>query len=250
MADALYNPKTGYYSTNIKTVGGRGDFSTSATLHPALGSAICGWLKQQSEANPEVSDIIEIGPGDGSLMATVRSFTPWLQRRKFRYHLVESSPVLREIQQKKLGRKVTHHSDIQSALSAANGNAFIYSNELVDAFPVILLQWNADSNSWDEIWLSKSDGSYQEIARPYIPEDRSPELSSALASWNAQDPPKPGQRIEIHFSYQDWLQSWAPALNSGSILTIDYGDVFPDIYHRRPHGTLRAYCSHTGRERD
>jgi SAM-dependent MidA family methyltransferase len=25
------------------------------------------------------------------------------------------------------------------------------------------------------------------------------------------------------------------------MLTIDYGDTFPALYHRRPHGTLRSY---------
>lgn len=28
------------------------------------------------------------------------------------------------------------------------------------------------------------------------------------------------------------------------MLTIDYGDEFPRLYHRRPHGTLRAYLLH------
>jgi SAM-dependent MidA family methyltransferase len=28
------------------------------------------------------------------------------------------------------------------------------------------------------------------------------------------------------------------------MLTIDYGDAFPQLYHRRPHGTLRAYLLH------
>jgi SAM-dependent MidA family methyltransferase len=28
------------------------------------------------------------------------------------------------------------------------------------------------------------------------------------------------------------------------MLTIDYGDTFPDLYHRRPGGTLRAYFHH------
>ena len=250
MADALYSPENGYYVKNIKTVGSRGDFSTSATLHSALGSAIHGWLKEQSVANPEISDIIEVGPGDGSLMETVRSSAGWFERRRFNYHLVESSPVLSEIQQRRLGHKVTHHTDIKSALSAAGGKAFIYSNELVDAFPATLLQWSATSESWDEIWLTKSAGTFQEVAKPFSPENDSLEVSSALSSWNKQSPPPANQRIEIHFSYLDWLRSWAPMLKSGSMLTIDYGDVFPNLYHRRPHGTLRAYYNHTVRERE
>ena len=250
MADALYNPETGYYSSNIKTVGGRGDFSTSATLHSALGSAVYGWLKQQSETNPDVRDIIEVGPGDGSLMATVRSSAGWLERRKFRYHLVESSPVLSDIQRKRLGGKVLHHADIQSALSAAEGRAFIYSNELVDAFPATLLQWNSSSDSWDEIWITRTEGTYREVPKPFKIEVSSSENFSALKSWNEGSPPPDNQRVEIHFSFLDWLRSWSPMLKSGSILTIDYGDTFPNLYHRRPHGTLRAYYRHARKERE
>ena len=28
------------------------------------------------------------------------------------------------------------------------------------------------------------------------------------------------------------------------MLTVDYGDLFPQLYHRRPRGTLRAYLRH------
>ena len=44
MARALFDPERGYYTRHIKTVGARGDFSTSATLSPALGHAIAARL--------------------------------------------------------------------------------------------------------------------------------------------------------------------------------------------------------------
>ena len=55
----------------------------------------------------------------------------------------------------------------------------------------------------------------------------------------------------MHLSYRRWLEECVGAWQHGRLLTIDYGDVPPALYRRRPHGTLRAYCRHqrfVGRE--
>ena len=49
------------------------------------------------------------------------------------------------------------------------------------------------------------------------------------------------RRIEIHLAYRDWQRDWRPAWTRGRMLTIDYGDTFDRLYHRRPRGTLRGY---------
>jgi SAM-dependent MidA family methyltransferase len=57
--------------------------------------------------------------------------------------------------------------------------------------------------------------------------------------------------VEIHESYRHWLRGWAPHWTSGAMLTIDYGDPMPALYHRRTRGTLRGYAHHqrlTGHE--
>ena len=51
----------------------------------------------------------------------------------------------------------------------------------------------------------------------------------------------PGQWIEVHDSYRRWLADWLPQWKSGRMLTIDYGSAADALYHRRPHGTVRAY---------
>ena len=55
---------------------------------------------------------------------------------------------------------------------------------------------------------------------------------------------RPGQRVEIHESYRHWLRGWASEWTSGSMLTIDYGDTMPGLYHRRTAGTIRGYAHH------
>ncbi len=230
MARALFDPERGYYTRHIKTVGTRGDFSTSATLSPSLGRAIADWLKGESHLQSHIRHIIEIGAGDGSLMQTVRKALGWWARRRFTFHIVETSPVLRQEQQKKLGNKVVWHDDLESALTASGGQAFIYHNELLDAFPATLVQWSAAEQRWLEVW---------------VPEQLHPHaLDAAHFSALRHTAFSDRQRCELHPSVRDWLRGWTPHWKNGAMLTIDYGDDFPGLYHRRPHGTLRAYLLH------
>ena len=113
------------------------------------------------------------------------------------------------------------------------GEALIVSNELVDAFPVTLLQRHG--GIWQEIWLELTpEGRAVETVRPGIPRDL-----SLHASGFAE-----GQRIEVHESWGDWFQTWRPHWRRGTMLTIDYGGTAEGLYHRRPQGTLRGYHQH------
>ena len=230
MARALFDPARGYYTRHIRTVGRAGDFSTSATLSPALGKAVAAWLKAESRLQPQVCHVIEIGAGSGSLLQTVRKALGWWARRRFSFHIVETSPVLRQEQQKRLGTKVTWHKDLETALAAAQGHAFIYHNELLDAFPATLVQWSAAEQRWLEVW---------------VPEQLHPlGLDTAHFSALRHTTFADRQRCELHPSVRDWLHQWTPHWKRGAMLTIDYGDDFPGLCHRRPHGTLRAYLRH------
>jgi SAM-dependent MidA family methyltransferase len=40
------------------------------------------------------------------------------------------------------------------------------------------------------------------------------------------------------------MRDWAPLWKKGELLTIDYGDTMPSLYHRRPAGTIRGYAHH------
>lgn len=233
MRRALFDPQRGYYSRKIPTVGRAGDFSTSATLSPMLGQGIARWLRAALARQPDVQDIIEIGAGTGALMARVRAGLGWWTRRRLRWHIVETSPVLREQQQATLrGAAVTWWTHLEEALTATAGRAHLYHNELLDAFPCRLFQ--STGGHWQEVWVRlTAAGHATEELREAAP---LPE-SSALQ----MDALPPGQRVEVHASVRDWLTAWTPHWKSGQMLTIDYGDTFPALYHRRPHGTLRGY---------
>jgi SAM-dependent MidA family methyltransferase len=233
MARALYDPERGYYTRQIRTVGARGDFSTSATIAPVFGQAMAGWLKQESVLQPEVRHVIEIGAGSGVLMDRVRKTLGWWQRRKFQWHIVETSEFLQQRQRELLGTGVSWHKDLRAALEKVGGKAFLYHNELLDAFPVTLLQWH--EGTWHEVHVT--DAGHEKWVPLEWPEARRATFS-ALQNWPRK---QPRQRVELHATVREWMQHWAPTWEAGAMLTVDYGDVFPALYHRRPGGTLRAY---------
>ncbi|HSI65229.1 MAG TPA: SAM-dependent methyltransferase [Candidatus Saccharimonadia bacterium] len=235
MRQALFDPDTGYYTTNVRTVGRRGDFSTSATAGTLLGEAVAAWLRNQMHHHPHVQAVIEVGGGNGALSATVRQALGWWRRRKMQWHMVETSPVLRPQQQEKLGRgAAVWHESMAAAMEASGGRAFIFHNELVDAFPVTLLQWDEAGQVWREVWVRRVGAEWREELGEL------PVNGTARAGWTGHAL-RDKQRVEVHDSYREWLNEWAPAWREGAMLTVDYGDEFPAVYHRQPKGTLRAY---------
>jgi SAM-dependent MidA family methyltransferase len=242
MQEALYHPTHGYYTSAVKEVGARGDFSTSASLHPVLGEAIAGWARARREelGLPRPTTLIEIGAGSGQLAKSVLSALGLRGRASMRYAIVEISEPLRRAQRELLGRRrVRWYDTIDQALAAANGQALIFSNELVDAFPFHLLVRRGDG--WREVGVRLAEDRLVEEERDV--ED--PRLLGGLCSApGALHDASPGQRCEIHLAYHDWLAEWVPRLDRGALLTVDYGETVEQLYAGRRRGTARAYFQH------
>ena len=239
MRFALYDPEHGYYARQVRTVGREGDFSTSATLGPVLGDAVAAWAFSH-RPDGRRWHVIELGGGSGELAARVLGALGWWARRGLRYHLVEISPGLRTTQQAHLARwrgTVAWHGTLAEALQAARGTALIFSNEFVDAFPCARWVFDPDAG-WREVWVAwdEATGRVEERARGAVSAERRA-LTSVAAMGAA-----PGQQAEVFESYRRWLGEQLAGWRRGRLLTIDYGGWLPTLYHRRPAGTLRAYC--------
>lgn len=232
MREALYHPEFGYYARNIRHVGRRGDFSTSASLGEALGAALASWIATNRFPGRRWH-VIEAGAGTGALARTVLRQLGFWRRRGLVYHIVETSPVLREEQRRTLASsRIEWHIDMREALEACAGEALIFSNELIDAFPC--RTFACDGARWSEIGVRIDGGKIfeQAIDRP-TPESTAFDIRPAA-----------GLRVEVQTAAAEWLASWSGAARRARLLTIDYGDTMPALYHRRPAGTLRAYFHH------
>ena len=236
MREALYHPDFGYYAAHVGGVGEKGDFSTSSTLSGELGRAIAAWvIRRADDAGWQRIPIIEIGAGNGSLARSVLRHLDWGTAWHTDYMIHETSPVLREQQRKLLRwRRVRWVKSMKEALRNASGNALIFSNELVDAFPCRLFELRG--SQWEELGVKISaEGSLTESPLGALPSDPWFETLGKLPQ---------GQRVERHDSFQKWMQEWSPEWYHGSMLTIDYGNRGRLLHSGRAGGSLRAYWRH------
>jgi NADH dehydrogenase [ubiquinone] 1 alpha subcomplex assembly factor 7 len=135
----LGHPAHGYYTTR-DPFGRGGDFITAPEISQMFGELIGLWAVAvwQAMGSPARLALVELGPGRGTLMAdalraarVVPAFVAALG-----VHLVETSPVLRRLQQERLaalGVPVAWHRNIADV---PDGPLIVIANEFFDALPV------------------------------------------------------------------------------------------------------------------
>lgn len=232
MEIALYDPDSGYYSNNIAGIGYRGDFSTTATLSDLLARRLVAQWKQACVACGRRLPFVEIGGGNGDLSMGIARELGFIGRLRARYLMVDRSATLRNLQGMVGGNFVRVYEDVISALKHAGGKAFIFSNELPDAFPA--RQFVYQGGEWLELGLAVEQGQIiRQAWKQPLP------ASSVFEKWAIE-----GQVVEVHESYHKWYAQWQPYWKCGAFVTIDYGELVDTLYHRRSAGTLRGYKAH------
>lgn len=230
---ALYDEEAGYYSKNIPGIGYRGDFSTSATMSTLPARRIVAQWRESCKACGKRLPFIEIGGGNGDMAMAIRREFSFFEKLFARYIMVDRSASLRQLQRLVAGTAVTICSTIEEALQKVDGQAFIFSNELPDAFPA--RQFVFQNGEWLELGLAVVDG------RVIRQADHQPLPASTVFEYWATE----GQIVEVHESYFKWYANWQKHWKGGSMLTIDYGQTVDKLYYRRPFGSLRGYKTHT-----
>ena len=139
MSLALGHPRYGYYMTR-DPFGMGGDFTTAPEISQMFGELIGLWAAEVWAAMgaPKVINLIELGPGRGTLMAdllrAVRVFEPFVGA--LRVYLVETSPLLRGRQLATLESAVIPPRFCSRFEDVPEGPCIVIANEFFDALPV------------------------------------------------------------------------------------------------------------------
>ena len=135
--NVLYNNKFGYYSSQFP-FGERGDFVTSPKISYLFSEMIAIWIITSWElfGKPKNFNIVELGPGDGSLTnVLLRSFKKFPEfNLKKRIFLYEKSSYLKKIQKKNISDKNVKW--INNFKSIKKGPVIFFGNEFFDAIPL------------------------------------------------------------------------------------------------------------------
>ncbi len=275
MRMALYEPDLGYYMTPAVRSGRSGDYFTSPELHPLFGQLVGRQVVEMAEllsievrgrcssppddphrrthssgrdgdAEGQPITIIEMGAGRGLLAEDVlsvceQSWPGWPKR--LRYVVIDVSPRLIERQQERLSRFVSAGADVRwcrtlsEAASPGGLTGIVFSNELVDAFPVHRVVMRGGKLLEQYVTLD-GDRLVEQEDRPSTP---------ALPAYFDQAGivlPE-GFATEVNLDAVEWITTVGRTLRTGFVLTIDYGHAAEERYAPpRRLGTLACYAGH------
>lgn len=219
MEQALYDREKGFYSRRVPTQ----DFYTAPELHPAFAGVLAREIAKRFErlSSQGVEGpyfIVEMGSGRGLLAGQIlaelgRSHPAWAKTT--RYALVERSR--QALMDSVIGLSASHphvigHTDLGDALPF---NGVLLSNELVDAFPVHLLEKKGESVF--EVFVEES-------GRAVLGELSRPELAGPAVAVAAHL--QEGERHAVNLEALRWLRLVSEKLLRGYVLTVDYGKRF------------------------
>ncbi len=134
--NVLYDKKYGYYTSKIP-FGEKGDFITSPKISDLFSEMIAIWMVASWETfgKPNNFNIVELGPGDGSLTKILlRSFRKFPKFNSIKnLYLYEESKYLKKIQKIKFKKEVKW---INNFNQIKKGPIIFFGNEFFDAIPI------------------------------------------------------------------------------------------------------------------
>jgi len=282
---ALYCPNSGYYEKGgtliadrgsqileycnpNSAIGRNGDFYTSVSTGSLFGEMLAFQFAQWLEGlpiadrglpnsdylnqNSEILHLVEAGAHDGQLALDILN---WLKRyqprllNKLEYWLIEPSPQRQIWQRARLEQfaGMVRWAHSLQALPAGAINGVIFSNELLDAFPVHRLVWDRTYTQWIEWGVGISNDQFSWSPLHGVERDWSTELTQAGFGLSPELKAilPDGFIIEHCPAAGSWWRQAAAALRQGRLLTIDYGLTAQQfLLPERRQGTLRAYRHH------
>jgi NADH dehydrogenase [ubiquinone] 1 alpha subcomplex assembly factor 7 len=229
MALCLGHPLHGYY-TSRDPFGPDGDFITAPEISQIFGELVGIWSASvfQALGYPSQFNLIELGPGRGTLMSDILRATRVMPGfgEGVQIHLIETSPTLRKLQAQKLGAAATWHETIDSV---PNGPSIIIANEFFDALPI--RQYEFHQGKWMERRVGLSADDRLVIGRAAFP------LAGPLAS--------EGAILEAGTLRDDIARLIGARLKQlpGAVLVFDYGHVVSALGDTLQAVRCHEFCS-------
>ena len=224
MSLCLGHPRHGYYITR-DPLGDKGDFITAPEVSQVFGELIGVWAVGVwvSMGQPDAFNLVELGPGRGTLMAdvlrTVRKAAPAFAAAAS-LHLVETSPVLRQKQREAVGEAARWHDRLEDV---PEGPMILLGNEFFDAIPI--RQFERREGVWRERVVGLADG----------------RLSLGVGGIVPGTMGKDGDILELAPARDEIAREIGARLaaHAGAALIIDYGHL-----HTASGDTLQAMREH------
>jgi SAM-dependent MidA family methyltransferase len=249
MQRALYDPADGYYERADVPIGKAGDFLTNVSVGPLYGRLLAWrfatWIDALGEGRLQ---IVEAGAHDGRLAADV---LVWLARwrpalaARLEYVAIEPSHVRRERQRRALAPFAAQLRWVAdwSELGNEGVRGVVFSNELLDAFPVHRVGWDAGRKTWFEWGVGAVDAAFVWVRLPANADADAnfwPRVPDALLEVLPD-----GFTTETCPAAKAWWRAAAQGLKAGKLMTVDYGLTALEFFApHRAGGTLRAYRRH------
>lgn len=147
MAECLMHPVHGYYQKE-RVFGSEGDFTTSPEISQMFGEMMGLWVADRwiKMGKPEALNLVELGPGRGTLMADLLRATAPVEdfQDAISVHFVETSKQLRARQAENV--PTAHWLD--TLADVPEGPMLLVANEFFDALPIH--QYEKRDGNWHE----------------------------------------------------------------------------------------------------
>ncbi len=222
LENVLYDNKYGYYASRFP-FGGKGDFVTSPKISYLFSEMIAIWIIASWEffGKPKNFNIVELGPGDGTLAnVLIRSFKkfPEFNSRK-KIFLYEKSPYLKKIQKKNVADKDVKW--INNFKNIKKGPIIFFGNEFFDAIPVKQFK-KIKNNYFEKNYSLEKNYKIKEIYKKASLED-----VKKIKSYKSLEKLKFIEFPKLGFQELKKIIKKISKLN-GCVLLIDYGYLKPN----------------------
>ncbi len=238
MATALGHPKFGYYMTR-DPLGHYGDFITAPEISQIFGELIGIWCVAvwQSMGAPARFNLVELGPGRGTLMADALRAASQVPEfiEAADITLVETSPVLRASQKRALDAyDIAWRGSFEAT---PDGPLLLVANEFFDALPAH--QFVRTKDGWRERLVGLDD------ARLCFMTSGEATPATALLAPDVRSRSEVGAIAEVQPASLSVVASLADRISQqrGAALIVDYGHAVS-----APGDTLQAVRRHESQE--